>query len=249
MTSSLDAIVNDGTGNSVTLTITPSTDPNYTQTRINYRLLNEFSVWSDGGVYVGAAGVQGTVQVSGLTNNRLYEFIVYAELVSNNSPPSISRQVFCTSHTQPIIERITENIKASLEMIQVSNGYLLDIVKVERIRQSGVQELKEFPSIVVGIDRKSGDDSHPISAQTNRLRIDIEGWVKNEEDIDVELSKMESDIEQAMFVDHRRGDQAVTTHLEQTERFSSEAIKPFAFVRFRADIQYRNLIGNPFQRV
>jgi len=96
---SLDYISNDNTGNSVTLTITPPAAGGYDLTRIYYKRAETYEAWSSGGTYVGAQGVAGNVQVVGLNDNQIYDFVLVAEYSSLYSLPSIPRSVLCIAST------------------------------------------------------------------------------------------------------------------------------------------------------
>ncbi|MFA5187070.1 MAG: fibronectin type III domain-containing protein [Patescibacteria group bacterium] len=86
-------VANDETGTSVTLTLTPPATGDYEKTNIYKRLLTA-STWTLAGTYTGEQGVAGTKQITGLTADRAYEFIVMAEANDLESSPSVARRCF-----------------------------------------------------------------------------------------------------------------------------------------------------------
>lgn len=93
-----DGIENDGDGDAVTLTITPPAAGSYDATRIYYRIFGSGSAWTDAGTYVGAQGVQGTKQITGLTNDTRYQFIIFSEEIPIYSVPTPTRSIYCTDN-------------------------------------------------------------------------------------------------------------------------------------------------------
>lgn len=249
----LNNVVNDLTGNSATLTLTPPVDPDYVNTKIWFRKVSgpnniPETTWTDGGSFIGAQGVQATTVIAGLTNNTVYEFILFATLTVAFSEPSIVRRVTITSGSLPVLGRIMNNVIATLETIRIANGFNFDVCEVQRIRSAGFETFNEFPSILVYNSMERKDDSQPVGAITNHAQVMIEGWFKAYEDIDTEIELWKADIETAILQDRRRGGDAVTTSAKEMNRMIFEGVEPYGGVLFRIDILYRTDFGNPYQR-
>lgn len=249
-----DGVTNDGTGSSATLTITPPVDISYAQTRILYRKMSGPNnvpelTWTDGGIYIGTQGVQGTTVVSGLTDDTLYEFILHAETASgDSSEPSIARRVVISSSGLPVLNRVMNNVIATLQSIAIADGYNFDVIEVRRVRGAGYEHLKEFPGILVYNPRERKEDAYPVGAITNHATIIIEGWIRIYEDPDQEVELWKADIETAILTDRRRSGDAVTTSIKEVNRYVMEGTEPAAGVMFQVDIHYRTDFGNPYQR-
>jgi len=250
---SFDNLVNDLTGNSATLTITPPNDVGYVQTNIFYRRITgpngiPESTWSSGGIYIGAAGVQGLHQVSGLQVDQLYEFILTAESAADYSPPSMARRVVISVNVEPVHLRILENIATWLRSITKVDGYNFDIRQVKTIRTPGQAGLDEYPGAVVYEATEERNDTHPIGATTNHMIIYVEGWFQSYENVDIEIERWRADLEIALLQDRRRGGDAITTHIRAVQKAASEGAEPFGGIFLELDVHYRTDFGNPYQR-
>lgn len=250
---SFDKLVNDLTGNSATLTITPPNDPGYVQTNIFYRRITGPNgipepAWTSGGAYVGAAGVQGTKQVMGLQDNQLYEFILTAESATDYSYPSITLRVVISTNAEPTHLRILENIATWLRSINTAGGYNFTIGEVKTIRTPGQAGLDEYPGAVVYEANEQRDDTHPLGATTNHMIIYVEGWFQSYEDVDIEIERWRADLEVALLQDRRRGGDAVTTHIRAVQKAASEGAEPYGGIFMELDVHYRTDFGNPYQR-
>jgi len=247
--------VNDLTGTSVTLTITPPTDAGYVQTHVLYRRIsgpNGVSdlIWGSGGVYVGIGGVSGTFQVSGLTADHLTEFILYAEYTPGFSPPSIPRRVTVSDSGQPVVARILEDMKNWLLSIQTINGFNYDMQQVKIIRTAGQAMLDAYPGAIIYADRDRYQDAYPVGEITHHVIVIVEGWVAAYEDVVAEdaLEKWGADIEMAILEGRRRGGEAVTTSVNEVARALTDGAEPFGGIILEVDVHYITDFGNPYQR-
>lgn len=94
-----NSLTNDGDGDAVTLNITPPLGTGYAETEIYYRLVGAIA-WIVGPTFVGTQGVAGDKQITGLTNESRYEFVLFADFGSGGfSAPSITRRIMVSSST------------------------------------------------------------------------------------------------------------------------------------------------------
>jgi len=91
----LNSALNDLTGTSITLNITPPATGAYSYTQIYYRIMGA-AYWTVGPTYTGVQGVAGNKQITGLTNESNYEFYCCAYSGDYFSNPSAVKRVFCT---------------------------------------------------------------------------------------------------------------------------------------------------------
>lgn len=249
----LNDAVNDLTGSSVTLTITPPNDLGYVQTNIFYRRISgpngiPESLWTSGGVYIGLPAVQGTAVVAGLENNQLYEFVLTAQDATDYSPPSITLRVLTSASGMPVHSRIMKNLEVELGTIDPANGFNFKVREVKIIRTPGQGGLDEYPGIVLYEATQNRDDTHPVGATTNHMTVFVEGWFQSYENIDAKIELWEADIEVAILQDRRRGGDAITTHIRAMQKAISDGATPFGMVFAELDIHYRTDFGNPYQR-
>jgi len=248
-----DDVVNDLTGASVTLTITPPNDAGYVQTNIFYRRTTgpngiPVGLWSSGGTYIGAAGVQGMTVVSGLEADQIYEFILTAESATDYSPPTVTRAVLVSSSGKAVKDRILDDVAAWCATITQAAGYNFDVRQVEVFRVPGQSFLDEYPGVIVYEAINDHNDKHPQGAVTQHAMVFVEGWFRSFEDVDQELELWEADLNVALLKDRRRGGDAVTTHIRATQKAVSQGSSPFGGVFFELDVMFRTDYGNPYQR-
>jgi hypothetical protein len=252
---SFDNMVNDLTGTSVTVTVTPPTDVGYVQTESYYRRMSNPNglpdlTWQAGASHVGVPGVQSTFQVTGLEADQLYEVILYADYGAGFSPPSITRRVVVTSDGIPVPERILHDVASWIRSISVADGYNYDIRDVKIIRSAGTANLDEYPGAIVYGQYDNYNDRRPVGMITKHLKVNVEGWIAAYEDANV-LDYLElfiADLETAILAGRRRSGQAVTTSIEQVMRVTTDEGVPFGGVIFNIDIHYRTDFGNPYKR-
>ena len=248
-----DNLVNDLTGSSVTITVTPPTDPGYVQTTALYRRMSgpngiPVGVWTSGGTYVGVGGVTGTFQVTGLEDDQLFEFALVAEDASGYSLPSITRRVVVSDSGRPVDSRILDNLAAALNSINTADGYNFDICQVEVLRAPGQTQLDEYPGAVIYEDYETKDDRRPVGGVTNRLTVFVEGWFSAYEDLKRELELWRADLITALLQDRRRGGDAVTTKVVAARKMTSVGAVPYGGVLVELSILFRTDWGNPYQR-
>ena len=248
-----DNVVNDLTGSSVTLTITPPNDAGYVQTNIFYRRITgpngiPVGVWSSGGTYSGAPGVQGTKVVPNLENDQIYEFVLTAESATDYSPPTITRAVLVTSSGKPVHDRILDDIATWLRTVNTAAGYNFDMNQVEVMRVPGQHFIDDPPGAVVYEAINEHNDKFPLGAVTQHMSVFVEGWFCSYEDVHAELELWQADLNVAILKDRRRNGDAVTTHIRATQKAVSQGSQPYGGVFFELDVLFRTDYGNPYQR-
>lgn len=144
-------------GGTVELTVTPG---NTGDQRVLYRIRGAAS-WTDGGTFSGTAGTGTTHDVTGLTNDEVYEFVVLSEQGFNTSHPSVAHRATPTDGSGSVEERAIAAIVLALQGITIANGYAFDVGRVYRHEQSAGKGRLE--PVVMFVDEEP-DASRPDGA-------------------------------------------------------------------------------------
>lgn len=232
---------NDGTGNSITLTLENDVA---LPTHIYYRKLSDrnTTTWTDFGVTA-----SNTIQVTGLEDFTMYQFI------SGEIHYWVPINCFCASDA-PLIEKINMNILDALKTITIENGCYNSISRVERVQAPGFEYLKEFPGIVFyeTAPAETADDTTPYESTSKNYYIAIDLWLNknmtSHYGLETTLNYMQADLESVIMEDYSRGGAAITTHIDGWERLVGKDIEPYAMLRCKLRIPFIHKIGNTYLR-
>lgn len=143
-------------------------------------------------------------------------------------------------------ERISRNIKTTLEGITLAADYPVQIYEVRRAAVSG-WDLKNFPACVVG--EPSEETSLQLIGGTKYkkvMKITIEAWIQARGELGPEAHLIQAAIEKALMVDHTRGGYALDTRLTGCRVFAVDSQEPLGGVEMDVDVTYRQDFFNPF---
>ena len=247
----LNSVTNDGDGDAVTLNVTPPGLGAYDTTQIIYRKLSDprGKVWISGGTFTGTQGASGDKQITGLDNNNIYEFVVYAQVTSGpcNSAPSLPIRVFVTDKVGSIAERIIVHIKATLETITVANGFNQDIKQVLRLTTEAPQtKFKSLPSIEFDAETEGKFDDI-VNVRSDTMRILVTAFTGAKSNIGTALSDLAGDIEKALEVDGTRNGIATDTVTEEIRReFAAVGQEITGAVEMAVEVDFRHFRGDPY---
>ena len=245
--SSLDSVSNDETGTSATLTITPPATGLYSGTKTRYRKYGDTD-WTDGETYTGSQGVQGTHQITGLSNNTIYEFFVIAYYSTSHAFPSAITRCWINDGSGTIEERIMDEIQATLEGITTDDGFSQTIAKVVRRKGTPWTEFTTYPSIDFWLMSENKSLHERVNFQECHMIIDI-GAYTSKANPDQALAYLAADIEKALMVDHTRGGLAIDTNITEHEHvFGEENRKPSGAVFVNVDIHYIHKSNDPYNK-
>jgi hypothetical protein len=249
----LTSIADDLAGTTVTLTVTPPATGDYDHCQILYRERGS-AVWSVGATYVGAPGVGGTVQQTGLTPGVVHDFIVYAQDSAGAAgPPSVQRSKAPTAGTGTIQERIVADLVAALEGILESEGYWDDVEAVHRaghqvdleiadhpvafVREDTIDHEQEVVAGVTGIL----DQKHRIMVAmvARRAADDVLDWPA------AEAGRMDDAIRKAVLADRTRGGLAIDTRPVRSQLNPSGVDLGDAVTAVEFEVWYRVQTDNP----
>lgn len=210
------------------------------------------SPWLDGGQFVGIQGVPGVHTIPGLDPGYYYQVIANAySAADGNSVASLPRQALAQDETDPVIDRITQDLAATCNQITQANGYHTDVQEVARVRESGLITPSAYPFIVVQAMEDEANDAVPVEHISNNLVLVVEGWIKETatEYMDQDLNYFIADITRAVCADWRRSGNAITTKLLRWFKFTSEEVKPHGAVQVFFRVHYRHQRTNPARQV
>lgn len=123
----LTSVADLATGGALRLSLTPPAAGDYDHCQILHRP-RDASAWTTGPTYVGAQGVAGTVDVTGLTNGAIYEVLAYAvDVAGAGGPPSVTIRRSPSAGDGSLAERIEARLKTVLLGITQSSGYWDDV--------------------------------------------------------------------------------------------------------------------------
>jgi len=211
--------VNDGTGTSITIPITPPAAGTYDTIEVRYRIVGTAS-WSDGGNYVGTPETAGNHQISGLTGARTYEVIAWAVLASANGEPAVPVRVKCSVNTSPVAERIVDDITADLAAITTGNGYYQTVKRVTRLG-SLASAVVNTPMIGVYIQSEQNLDEElegTYGLTTRDLTVSFRLYTGDPDDPDEALSYLAADVDKALLADPHRSALAQNTVVKSVVR-------------------------------
>ncbi len=145
----------------------------------------------------------------------------------------------------PIVEDISANLVAALELITVGNGYE-NTVTVERHKRTGNDPVDKLLVVHMDSSFRLIEDviNHHVWLQTYF----IVGYVVEAEDsvvaIDTRINSLRSDVGKALMVDPQRNNLAIDTIAGGVELFET----PDSIEGFIAEwsVQYRTLEADPF---
>jgi phage shock protein PspC (stress-responsive transcriptional regulator) len=257
----LVSVAGDGSGTALDVTIIPPVGGTYDYTQVWYVQVQAprpghppapLTPWQDGGQFIGTPGTEGVHKVSGLTPGYYYDFVLNAySAADGNSIPSLWGRALAQTDTDPVIERITQDVAGVCEGISQAAGYNLDVQDVRRIRQSGIIKLSVYPAVVIQMMDDDMKDGLPVEHISNDGGLIVEGWLKEgfTEDMDRDLNLFIADIERAVLEDWRRSNNSVTTKAMRWTKFTSEEVAPYGAVRVDFVVKYRHQRGNPARQI
>lgn len=232
---------NDGTGTSFTVTIDGDTGV----TNYLWYKKNSDVAWTNGGNRVG----DGDIQVTGLDSG-IYEALV----ISQNallicSPPSNKVNIFVSDTDTSLHERIMDHIVSTLEAILISNGYKLDVAKVDRIKKPPKQ-LTQFPYLMVGMNNEPEDFENNKQKNLD-LDVTILGWVRSADSSKPDdTSLLVAEIKRALVVDQTRGGLAWQTIVKDkritmdTKTFPHQ--QSYSRIEIDVGVLFLEAKGNPY---
>ncbi|MGE0267888.1 MAG: hypothetical protein AB7S78_05495 [Candidatus Omnitrophota bacterium] len=146
-----------------------------------------------------------------------------------------------------IRERILANIKTTLELITVANGYINTIASVQRWDKRG-NPLRQVPCIVVNAGQEEKQMT-PNPYFTCRLSVYLDVWIRQDEAdataTDVILSGILGDIEKALMIDNTRGGFAIDTNIKSNVPFETVEGQPHAGLTIELEILYQHTQSDP----
>jgi hypothetical protein len=244
----LTAVVNDGTGTTATLTLTPPATGPYDSTNI-YSRQQGYPDWTLSGTYVGAAGVAGTAQATGLTANRTYEFMVLAVASGLYSQPSTILAMRIAASTVSQKSSIKDDVVAALRTITIANGYNQDVATdlVFAHRPFAMTDTSTYPALFCWEEVEAASNRLIQSHTVKSMNIVVGVWVGQVDDPEDALDKICCDIEKALMVSRTRGGYAVDTALVNVDpEWRPAGTEPTGIAYLTFAIQYRHTVGNPF---
>ena len=105
--------------------------------------------------------------------------------------------------------------------------------------------LKEFPAIII-IPADEVNSEEPIERYDAVLNITLECWVKNRDEITVEVNQLLADVQKALLVDYTRDGKAMDTNLRGNSPFYNDVNEPYGGVDIRIAIHYRTKYADPY---
>jgi hypothetical protein len=246
--STLNSVANDGTGTSATLSITPPAAGSYDGTRVYYRLFGA-TTWTLDGTYVGVQGTAGTYQVTGLSNNNIYEFVAHAFFSTNFSQPSVILNAFVTDNAGTRTEQIIDNIDSLLRSI-TSTSYEYTIRQTSRFTTPAQIKFTKYPASDIGIDRIDKKDDQDHAVQECTMHVVIGAYVDERKDPAGVLTTVAEDIEKALAIDVTRGGLALDTHVIAIDfDFVDPDLTGYTgWAEIEVDIEYEHDRADPYAR-
>lgn len=240
------AVVNDGTGTSVTATVAGDDD---VTNQLYYREQGQ-ATWTKGASRVD----DGTIPQTGLLANTWYSFIVISELAGESSVPSICRHCYVTATDDSVVEQIAENLQATINAITLANGWHQDLVAVRPTRIGFEADAAPEDGKVVIIQQDPEADEE-LSAEGN---VAMQAWLQpfalvafviaSDADttaIDTRLNQVRADIEQKLQQDPGRSGLAIDTVPMGSIHFSEgPGVTGIVVV---VGVRYRTRRNDPYQ--
>jgi hypothetical protein len=248
----LDAVDNDETGTSITATVTPPAAGNYSSTKIRYRVRGETD-WSEVD-HIGVQGAQSTKQITGLTNNKIYDVVAMAQHGGDYAAPSAILNAWCSDLTGPPEERILENIESVLATVTTAAGYNQTIRKVLREADSfPIDGSGEFPCADIRIDRWRQTLKTTVGWYEHVIVVEIHVFTDEKgADIDdpavaaLALSNLSADVRKVLEDDWSRGGDAIEQEIESGRRWVMHKHTPSAVGLISVGVRFRHPRANPF---
>ena len=146
--------------------------------------------------------------------------------------------------TQPVEERIIDNIETTLGAITAGATYHNTYPYILR---GGTSIPSKFPTLEVGITSDAvtqtfGDGD----ALSHRLTINVIGWAKSRSDIDRKLSEIKADVRVALEADFSRGGVAHDTAYISSDR---DRMDDLGAIRLVYVVTYRDERDDPAQEI
>lgn len=190
-----------------------------------------------GAVALGASG-EGASESEGAAEAILVLYVT-ADGTSESdgsSEASVAAAVFLT-----VRERILLNLEATLESIQVANGFDHDLVEVHRVDRLGIS-LKRYPAAL--IREIAADEGETLSGTTgytdSTLRIEVGLWTRDFSEVSAsEVNALLLDVERALMVDPFRAGLALDTQIQGNALVATDSAEPFARHALRLSVPYR----------
>lgn len=245
----LNKLTNLGTGSSIQVTLTPPLGAE--RTDIYYRDINSNTkIFAYGANYTGAPGVAGTVNLTSLTDNTLYEVMLVDRAGQYiTSAGAGCKRIYCSSTGLALDRRIIDELKQTLQAISIANGFNYDVQRVEEKATVATPDLKETPTIFL-FQNTEMNDNIPLVMQSKHLTVAVVGYVRQFSNMDREVNKLKADIETAVLADRTRGGLAVNTVISgPVTLFYGADVAPWGYVQFKFEIYYRHYYGNPYRRL
>jgi hypothetical protein len=248
-------------GDSVRLTVTPPALPSaYDHIATYYRKvgIGAGTVWSAGPTYVGAQGVAGTVDVTGLTGFEVYEFVaVSLDAGGSVSLPSLPRRARPTNGAGTVFEAAMRALKAQLGLIKTADGYSCDVVAVYRFPETLGRAVGGFPAVFMQTGKAIGKFG-PLyglnSGQTFTVNVVIQGWCHPEigdaDSAQQAAELLRADIVEALGTDDTLGGTVVHAHPEPGfQLVADEDRREWRGVHQDLTITFRQTLDNAYRRV
>lgn len=140
-------LTNDGDGDAITVTLTPPATGEYDDTVVYYRQAGT-SAWSSV-TYVGAQGVQGTKQITGLTDHTYYEVYLAARKDGTYSQPTGIKSIFCTSGPSAVSHKLGDITGMIVKALQDDAGVKAKVGSRVYPDESNVNPDADYPLIAV----------------------------------------------------------------------------------------------------
>lgn len=241
-------LVNDGTGDSVTLTLT--FDPADVGTIVVYRRTVDTS-WSTKVVTPPDA----SVQVDSLDDGYLYEFAAVAVDVSGDfSLPSVTRRVTCTSSDLPHSRQIEKDVLATIGSISTSGGAFDDMDRVWRFSfpvdvtlQKGFYAIVSFSNVDHEQLAQRGLDAIDDCRITVTIILGVDGRDGSEDWIPDKAHQALAAVKMALMDDPSRSSLAIDT-VHTSDILTPEIDRlADAVCACTFEITYRTLRKNPYK--
>ena len=248
-------------GGSIRLALTPPALPSaYSHVHVYYRQvgIGAGTVWLSGGTYVGAQGVAGTVDVTGLTANEVYEFVAVTEDPAGLlSLPSIPCRGRPTTGLGTVFESVLRALKSQLGLIQVAGGYSCNVVSVHRFPETMARTDGGFPAVFMDISKVSAKFGPLYGANSGQIftaPVTLQAWCHPElggpDSAQAAAELLRADLLQAVGTDDTLGGTAVHAHPEPGFKLvADEDRNQWRGVHQDVTIIFRHTMDNAYKRV
>ena len=151
--------------------------------------------------------------------------------------------------TEPVRERVLDNLKTTLEGMTTVGGYNFDFTSstVQRWSMLG-NSLVDLPAIVITSgpeEQKSLANDHEDCSFT----VYIDAFYVNDSDdeavTDTYLNRLQGDIKKIVMIDEQRGGLALSTDVVGSAPFETADEQPYAGMTVELLIKYRHLRSDP----